>query len=106
MIDDQLELARLYDGQVRGFGALKHAPGIKTYLTIGISDIASIAHQPASLGIFTPRIGRRHRKAHRLKGQLETPAVQKGIDANEERVGSVARKNREDPINLAACTGV
>src|SRR5262249_13760139 len=50
-------------------------------------------------GIFTPRIGRGHRKAHRLKGQLETPAVQEGIAADEEGVGSLARKSREDPID-------
>src|SRR5262249_34090510 len=51
---------------------------------------ASVAHQPASLGIFTPRIGGGHRKSHRLKGQLDT----------------LARKSLEGPIDLAACTGV
>src|SRR5262249_59682640 len=57
MVDDQLQLARLYDRKVRRFGTLQDAAGINTYLTIRISDVASVAHQPASLGIFTPRIG-------------------------------------------------
>src|SRR5262249_35056185 len=79
---------------------------INSHLTIRISDVASVAHQPADLGIFTPRIGRGHRKAHRLKGQLETPAVEEGVAADEEGVGSLARKGRKDPFDLAVCAGV
>jgi hypothetical protein len=73
-------------------------------LTIRISDVASVAHQPAGLGIFTPRIGRGHRKAHSLK--LEAPGVEEGIAADEEGVGSLARKGREGPFDLAVCAGV
>src|SRR5215475_627774 len=98
--------AGLYYRQVRRFGAFENAAGINSHLTIRISDIASVAHQPAGLGIFTPRIGRGHRKAHRLKGQLETPAVEEGVAADEEGVGSLARKSRKDPFDLAVCAGV
>src|SRR5215469_11074440 len=93
-------------GRSAGLAPFRMRPGINTYLTIRISDVASVAHQPASLGIFTPRIGRGHCKAHRLKGQLDMPAVQEGIAADEEGVGSLARKSREGPIDLTARAGV
>ena len=39
-LDDELELGRLYDWQVRGLGALEDATGIVADLTISIRDVA------------------------------------------------------------------
>src|SRR5262249_52406487 len=50
-VDDQLELARLDDRQVRGLGALEDATGIDAALTKRIREVGSVAHQPADLGI-------------------------------------------------------
>src|SRR5262245_14498718 len=57
-IDHQLQFARLHDRQVRGFDALEDVTGIYAHLTIGICQACSIAHEPADLGILTPRIYR------------------------------------------------
>ena len=54
-VDDQLELGRLHDRQVRGLGALEDAAGIDADLTIRIRNVGSVAHQPAGFGKFTHR---------------------------------------------------
>src|SRR5262245_1249609 len=82
-VDDQLELARLHDRQVRGFGALEDATGIIADLTIHIHDVASVGHQPAGLGISTVRIYGGEPMAPRQEGQLDTPSVEEGVAANE-----------------------
>jgi hypothetical protein len=40
-VDDQLELARLHHGQVRGLGAFEDAAGIDTELAIKIRKVGS-----------------------------------------------------------------
>ena len=44
--------------------------------------------------------------AHRQKRQLETPAVEEGVGADEKGVGPLAHKSREGRIDLAAGAGV
>ena len=105
-VDDQLELGRLHDRQVRGLGALEDATGIDADLTIGIRKAGAVAHQPAGFGIFTRRICRGDRMARRQVGQLDTPAGEKGVAADEEGVGPLARKRCEGRIDLAAGAGV
>jgi hypothetical protein len=46
-VDDQLELARLYDRHVRRLGAPKNAANIDADLTKRVPDVASVAHQSA-----------------------------------------------------------
>jgi hypothetical protein len=55
-IEDQLELARLHDRQVRGLGALEDTTGIDANLTIPIHNIGSVAHQPTGFDAFTQPI--------------------------------------------------
>src|SRR6516164_10621165 len=58
-VDDQIELAGLHHGQVRGLGALEDAAGIDTKLAKRIHDVGSITHQPANLDKVGRRIDRR-----------------------------------------------
>src|SRR5262249_61698910 len=44
VVDDQLELAGLYDWQVRRLRALEDATGIDADLTIHIHNVASVGH--------------------------------------------------------------
>ena len=44
--------------------------------------------------------------ARRQSGQLDTPAVEEGVAADEERVGPLAHKRCEGRIDLAAGAGV
>jgi hypothetical protein len=43
---------------------------------------------------------------HCLKGQLDAPVDQKAVGADDDGVGSLARKRRERGIDLAAAAGV
>ena len=52
-IDDQLELARLYDRQVRRLGVLEDAAGIDANLTKRFRNVDSVAQQPeAPLAVY------------------------------------------------------
>src|SRR5215471_16954888 len=57
-VDDELELARLHDRQIRRLRALEDAPGVHADVAIRIHQARSVAHQPADVGIGTRRIGR------------------------------------------------
>ena len=105
-VDDQLELGRLHDRQVRRLGALEDAAGVDAGLTIGIRDIGSVAHQPADLGIGARCICRGDPMMRRQVDQLDAPAVEEGVAGDEEGVGPLARKRCEGSIDLAAGAGV
>src|SRR5262249_51888906 len=64
-VDDELELARLHDRQIRGLRALEDAAGIDPELTPCIGQARAIAHQPADFDILAPHIYRRDRVARR-----------------------------------------
>src|SRR5262249_25547382 len=102
VIDDKLELGGLHDRQVRRFRTLEDATRIDTDLTIRIRQAGSVAHQAADFGIFTRPIGGRERVARRQEDQLDTSADKKGATADENRVGSIARKCCEGRIDVPA----
>src|SRR5262245_45944547 len=106
LVDDELELGRLHDRQIRRLCALEDATGIYAHLTRGIRQACSVAHQPTSLGIL-PRCKRgRDPVERRQEGQLDAPGAEKGAAADEEGVGSLAHKRRKRCIDLAAGVGV
>src|SRR5262249_3190635 len=72
-VDDELELARLQNRQIRGLRALKYTAGIDAELTPRVRDVGCVAHEPADCGVVTPRIRRGNRVARRQVGQLDTP---------------------------------
>jgi hypothetical protein len=53
MIDDQLELARLYDRQIGRLHALEDAAGIDPELAKRIRNVGSVAHQTTDFGIVS-----------------------------------------------------
>ena len=52
-IDDQLQLGRLQDRQVRRLGTLQDTARVHAHLTIGISHARSVTHQPTDFRIET-----------------------------------------------------
>src|SRR5262245_40593367 len=52
-VDDQLQLGRLQHRRVSGLGALEDAAGIDAGLAIHIGEACAVAHQSASVDIFT-----------------------------------------------------
>jgi hypothetical protein len=100
-VDDQLELGRLHDRQVRRLRALEHATGIDAHLTIGIRQARSEAHQPAGCGEIARKGDRRNRMARRQCGELFAPGIEECIAADHERAGSQLDQGCEDRIEIA-----
>src|SRR5215470_4914591 len=55
-VDDQIELVRFDNWQLRGFGALNDAANILTSLTKCIDNVGSIAYQASDLDKVSQRI--------------------------------------------------
>jgi hypothetical protein len=55
-VEDQLELARLYDRQVGGLRTLDDAASVRAGLAPRIVNVGSITHQPTGFGKFPPGI--------------------------------------------------
>jgi hypothetical protein len=77
-IDDELELARLHDRQVRRLGALEDAASIGADLTKRFRNVRSVAHQSTGFGKVTIRICCGDSVVRRHVGQLDTPVVETG----------------------------
>ena len=106
-VDDQLELGRLHDRQVRGLGALENAAGIDADLTLRIRNAGSVAHQPAGLGKVT--------RPDRSPGPRGAPPdatnwtrrpLKKGSGPTNSASGRSRTKRCEGRIDLAAGAGV
>jgi hypothetical protein len=94
-VDHQVELARLCDRQVRRLGAPEDAAGIDADLPKRIRNVDSVAHQSSDFGKVSHRICCGNRMARREVNQLDTPAGEKGVLADEQGVGSLAHENCE-----------
>jgi hypothetical protein len=105
-VDDQLELGRLHDRQIRRLCTLEDTTRIDADLTICVLNGGSVAHQPADFGIFALRICRGDRVARRQVNQLDTPLVEKGAGADKRRIGALAHDSCEGRIDLAAGVSV
>src|SRR5262245_22136359 len=105
-VDDQLKLRCLCDWQVPRLGPLADAPRRGAGRPPVIDQARSVAHQPAGFDIFTRRICRGDRMASRKKSQLDTPAGEEGVAADEEGVGPLEHESCESHIDLAAVAGV
>jgi hypothetical protein len=87
MVDDQLDLARLHDWQVRGLGALENVTCVDADLAVSIRQARSVAHQAAVVDKLTPCICRGYRVAYSQLNQLDTPGGEEGAGVDEQGVG-------------------
>src|SRR5215475_3574507 len=51
-VDDEFELARLHDRQIRRLRALEDAAGVDADLAVSIPQTRTVAYQPADFGMF------------------------------------------------------
>ena len=105
-VDDKLELGRLQDRQISRLGALEDATCIDASLAKRVGNAGSVAHQPASFGIVTHRIGRGNRVARCQSGKLDAPAVEERVGRDEQGFCPVARDSGEGRLNLPVGAGV
>src|SRR5262249_12006376 len=94
------------DRQVRRLRALEDATGIDADLMVDIGKIGSVAHQPAGFGKVTCRIRRGDRMARCQVDQLDTPAEEEGIRADEKSIWPLAHESGKGYINLTAGAGL
>jgi hypothetical protein len=85
--------------------ALENATGIDADLTICMRNVGSVAHQAAGFGILTLCIDCGNCMARRQVGQLDAPAGEYGVAADEDGVGPLAHKSCEGRVDLAAGAG-
>lgn len=104
-VDSELKLARLRYRHVHGLRAFEDPADINALLMVSICDVASVAHQPTRLGVFTSCIDRGDSETRCQQSELDTPNVKEGVAVDKEGVGSFARKRRESGIDLAASAG-
>src|SRR5262249_28079454 len=88
-IDHELELGRLYDGQVGWLISFENPSSVDAGLAIAFSYAGPIAHQAASDGVFTPFIDRRNRMASSQSDDLIAPAVEERIGRDEKRASAL-----------------
>src|SRR5262245_25144722 len=105
-VDDQLELDRLHDRQVRRLRALEDATSIDAKLTKRIRLVRSVAHQSADFGKFTVGKCRWNCMPRRRVDKLNPPVGEQGVGANEKCVRPLAQKSCEGRVDLPAGTGV
>src|SRR6516225_9049450 len=74
-IDDQLELVRFDNWQLRRLGTLKDAANIVTCLAICIDNVASVAYQASNLDKFTQPVDGAESIERRQMSQLDTPTI-------------------------------
>ena len=87
-VDDQFELTCLHDRQLRRLRPLEDAADVNGDLTICIHNVAPVAHQPADLSEVAVRKYRGERVARCQVDQLDTPAVEKGVEAAKSASGA------------------
>src|SRR5207248_11402484 len=105
-VDNELELGGLHDRQIRSLRALDNAADIAAALTPRIQNIGAVAHQAADLRRFPVGKTRRYAMPHRQTDQLDAPAAEKGIAADEERIRPLPRNIPERRVDLPVAAGV
>ena len=105
-VDDQPELGRPHDRQVRGLRALQDAPSVDADLTIGVGQARALGDQPANLHELAQRIDRRDLVVGRQMHQLHASGGEGRTGSDEQGVGPFVRKGGESRIDLLAVAGI
>jgi hypothetical protein len=105
-VDDQFELVRLYDWQIRELLAFENAARIRPNLTIGVHIVGTVAHQPAHFSVPTVRICCGEPVERCELGELETSSVQECSGRDKDCIGARTThrsKRGVDFSNAAEC---
>src|SRR5262249_8001253 len=105
-VDDEFELARLHDPQIRRLCALEGATGGDPNLTKPTDNVRSVAHQPTDFRVIAHRVDRREPVECCQLGQLDPSTVQERGDPDEDGIGALATNSFEGGIDLRTAVGV
>ena len=98
-IDDELELGGLYDRKVGGLRTLKYLTAVQSDLTKTVSDVGTVAHQPADFDELTTPISCRNPVARRQGRKLDAAADEERVAADKEGVGMVPHNSEAVSIS-------
>src|SRR6516225_8052724 len=104
-VDDQLDLHRLLNRQIRWLLAPENTAHVNACLTGWLYVARAIAHQPAGIRELARRIDRRHPMTCRQDGQLLSPVREKRISFDDNRLHPPLHQCREGSIDLAWIAG-
>ena len=102
-VDDQFELGRLDDWQVRWFLAVKNAPGITPQLAVMVCDVKPIAHEAAGFGILAPDVDCGDTMACRERRDLPRPSDKKQADDYEHCIRRFSVEAGKLRVDLLGC---
>src|SRR5262249_60574605 len=102
MIDDELELTRLHDWQVRGLRPFEETTGVDSRLTPRIRNVGSVAHQPAGFDKLALRNCSGELVNRRQLNAFVTPGHEEGIAAGDDDAGPLAQASVRPTSELPA----
>src|SRR6266508_2526292 len=105
-IEDQLELGRLYDGQIGGLFPLEYPANVDADEPIRVSQAGSITHQAAGRGELARLIEGRNCVTCRQRHNLMSPTGTKRIDGNKNRFGMHLQHCCESGVDLVFVAGI
>src|SRR5262249_15478786 len=105
-VDDQLELCRLLDRQIRSLLPLENPASIGANLAITIQHAGSIANQATRLDEISQVIYCGHRVARRQRDDLFIAAVEERIVIDKKRIGPLLDERRKYSVEVAFAAGV
>src|SRR5262249_7735004 len=105
-VNDQLELRRLHDRQVRRLRAFENLSDVGAGLPPRIRNAGSVAHQTADFSRLAVGKRSRNRVARREIDQLDAPGRQKSITGDEKGVRPLARERCKHRFDFLASAGI
>src|SRR6266404_1916548 len=78
-IDHEIELGRLQDRQVGGFGPFEDFPDIDSGLTVSFQDISAVADEAAGTGVRGPFVDHRNFVVGCQSGELVAPRAEVSV---------------------------
>src|SRR5262245_3616916 len=105
-VDNQLELGRLNDRQVGGFGTIKNATHIDTHLERRIASERRIADQTTGGHELRPFVHDRHLVAGRQRHQSVSANLEEQIRAHQQRTCPALDEGRKGQIKFTVVARV
>src|SRR5450759_1948112 len=105
-VEDQLELGRLYNRQIRRLLTLEDAAGIDAGLVVRIVRTGSVTHQTATHGGFALLIDRWDRMTRCQRHDLIALTVKEGVGADDERTNPLLDQGGKGAVDFTFGAGV
>src|SRR5881628_3618901 len=100
LLDDLVELGRLLDGEIGGFGAFQNPVDINCSSAKKLGDAWSVRYEPPGDHVLLLLIHRRQPPFRREGHDLLYMKLMQGVGGHDERVGALRRERSERAFEL------